>query len=213
MAKLVFKLELPGGLKRRWRAFSDKAAKTKMVRRAECYEPGQAGDAQEGDDPETLVKCIYDMPLMHDTHIHGEEVENIKLAKDGLPAEHWFRLAVQQGLAEVVGKTGNEKVFKQVPGTITVISTPKYYHMPEAHQFKRLTNLTVTGLVANSVNTVPHGLGPVVVGQSFSGPDVWNHNPQSNTALYDNQLPDATNFYIGVAASTGTHADLINAEY
>ena len=56
-------------------------------------------------------------------------------------------------------------------------------------------------------------MGPVVAGLSFSGPDIWNHNPQSNTAIYDNAAPDGTNFYIGVGAATGTHADLINAEY
>jgi len=83
---------------------------------------------------------------------------------------------------------------------MAVTITPVYQYVEQTNQGAGLRNakLAVTGLPANGVTSVAHGLGvaPLIVGLE----------PRSNSNFWENAPADSTNIYVGVGAASGTHA-------
>jgi hypothetical protein len=81
----------------------------------------------------------------------------------------------------------------------------------EAGTRYRYAKLVVTGLTANTVTNVAHGLtdgkGNAVT------PIQVSIEAKSNSNFYENQAADSTNIYVGVGAATGTHACDIYVTY
>jgi len=89
---------------------------------------------------------------------------------------------------------------------MAVTVTPIYQFVEETNQgaFLRNAKLAVTGLPANAVTSIAHGLVdargngviPIMVGLE----------PKSNSNFWENAAADGTNIYVGVGAASGTHA-------
>ena len=89
---------------------------------------------------------------------------------------------------------------------MAVTIAPVYQFVEETNQgaFLRNAKLAVTGLPANGVTTVPHGLTDAR-GNGFTPVRV-GLEPKSNSNFWENAAADATNVYVGVGAASGTHA-------
>lgn len=89
---------------------------------------------------------------------------------------------------------------------MAVTIAPVYQYVEETIQGALLRNakLAVTGLPANGVTTVAHGL--VDIRGNGITPIVVGLEAKSNSNFWENAPADATNVYVGVGAASGTHA-------
>lgn len=96
---------------------------------------------------------------------------------------------------------------------MAVTIAPVYQYVEETIQGALLRNakLAVTGLPANGVTTVAHGL--IDIRGAGITPIVVGLEPKSNSNFWENTPADATNIYVGVGASSGTHAVDIYVTY
>jgi len=94
---------------------------------------------------------------------------------------------------------------------MAVTATYQWIEQAMPGQYLKFAKLAVTGLAANGVTTIAHGLtdgkGNAVT------PIQVSLEAKSNSNFYENQAADSTNIYVGVGAATGTHAVDIYVTY
>ncbi len=89
---------------------------------------------------------------------------------------------------------------------MAVVVTPVYQYLESTEQGVMLANakFKVTGLPANQNTAISHGLKDAF--GNGKTPLQVGLEPKSNSNFWEYQDADGTNIYIGVGATTGTHA-------